>query len=63
MTLDTHHVQFDKFVEFGELYKIGQCVFGKVIKGMDIVKAVEAKGSQSGKTSAQCTITDCGQIA
>ena len=27
-------------------------VFGKVIEGMDIVKAVEAAGSQSGKTRA-----------
>eukprot|EP00386_Alphamonas_edax_P007795 GDKI01025880.1.p1 GENE.GDKI01025880.1~~GDKI01025880.1.p1 ORF type:complete len:186 (-),score=72.89 GDKI01025880.1:329-886(-) len=37
-------------------------VFGKVIEGANIVKAVEAKGSQSGKTSAAITIDDCGQL-
>mmetsp|Transcript_3337 Transcript_3337/g.5674 ORF Transcript_3337/g.5674 Transcript_3337/m.5674 type:complete len:174 (+) Transcript_3337:67-588(+) len=38
-------------------------VFGKVTKGMDVVKAVEGLGSQSGRTSQTVTITDCGQIA
>ena len=37
-------------------------VFGKVIKGHEIVDKVEAKGSSSGKTSAICKIEDCGQI-
>uniref|UniRef100_A0AC35TUV9 Peptidyl-prolyl cis-trans isomerase n=1 Tax=Rhabditophanes sp. KR3021 TaxID=114890 RepID=A0AC35TUV9_9BILA len=37
-------------------------VFGKVTQGMDVVKAVEALGSQSGKTSANVTIVDCGQL-
>jgi peptidylprolyl isomerase len=36
-------------------------VFGKVVDGMDVVKAVEAVGSQSGKTSQPCVIADCGQ--
>ena len=36
-------------------------VFGSVTKGMDVVKAVEAVGSQSGKTSAPVVIADCGQ--
>merc|ERR1711918_252317 len=27
------------------------CVFGKVVEGMDVVKAIEAVGSQSGATS------------
>eukprot|EP00798_Chlamydomonas_sp_ICE-L_P019108 gene19107-25712_t len=35
-------------------------VFGKVIEGMDVVKAVEKKGSGSGKTSAVIGIADCG---
>merc|ERR1712182_187303 len=36
-------------------------VFGSVVEGMDVVKKIEAVGSQSGKTSAQVVITDCGQ--
>ncbi|MBL8685221.1 MAG: peptidylprolyl isomerase [Myxococcales bacterium] len=35
-------------------------VFGKVVEGMDVVKAIEAKGSQSGKTSGTVTIANCG---
>uniref|UniRef100_A0A914M6M9 Peptidyl-prolyl cis-trans isomerase n=1 Tax=Meloidogyne incognita TaxID=6306 RepID=A0A914M6M9_MELIC len=38
-------------------------VFGKVIEGMDVVKAVEAIGSQNGKTSKDAVIADCGQLA
>ena len=38
-------------------------VFGKVTDGIDVVKKVEAVGSQSGKTSAAVVITDCGQLA
>ncbi len=37
-------------------------VFGKVINGMDVVKAIEAVGSQSGKTSGPVTIVDCGEL-
>ncbi len=37
-------------------------VFGKVVKGMDVVKKVESYGSQSGATSAKITIADCGQL-
>jgi cyclophilin family peptidyl-prolyl cis-trans isomerase len=36
-------------------------VFGEVTEGMDVVKAVEAIGSQSGKPSKPVKITDCGQ--
>merc|ERR1712232_1233811 len=35
-------------------------VFGKVIEGMDVVTAVEAVGSQSGKTTKTVTIHDSG---
>jgi hypothetical protein len=38
-------------------------VFGRVVKGMDVVKAVERVGSQSGKTSAPVIIADCGQLS
>lgn len=37
-------------------------VFGKVVKGMDVVKAIEAVGSRSGRPSAKVVITDCGQL-
>jgi len=37
-------------------------VFGKVVEGMDVVKAIEAVGSDSGKTSQKVVIADCGQL-
>jgi len=36
------------------------CVFGSVIEGMDVVKAIEAVGSDNGKTSKPVVIADCG---
>jgi peptidylprolyl isomerase len=37
-------------------------VFGQVVKGYDVVKAMEAVGSGNGKTSSKVTISDCGQV-
>ncbi|RUS69341.1 hypothetical protein EGW08_022898 [Elysia chlorotica] len=37
-------------------------VFGKVVEGMDVVKAMEGCGASSGKTSAKITIADSGQL-
>lgn len=37
-------------------------VFGRVIEGMDVVKKIEAKGSDSGRTTAVIKITDCGEL-
>merc|ERR1719267_259453 len=37
-------------------------VFGKVIDGMDVVKKIEAVGSQSGKPSKTVTIEDSGVL-
>mmetsp|Transcript_34090 Transcript_34090/g.90378 ORF Transcript_34090/g.90378 Transcript_34090/m.90378 type:complete len:211 (-) Transcript_34090:69-701(-) len=37
-------------------------VFGKVVKGMDVVQAVEAIGSQSGTTSKKVVVEDSGEI-
>jgi len=37
-------------------------VFGKVIEGMDLVKSIEALGSQSGSTSKVITIADSGEL-
>ncbi|KAJ1795393.1 cytochrome P450 cyp2 [Coemansia sp. RSA 1938] len=38
-------------------------VFGKVTEGMDVVKAIENLGSQSGKPSENVTIDECGEEA
>lgn len=38
-------------------------VFGKVVEGMDVVKAIEGQGSQSGKTKCDVMIADCGQLS
>jgi peptidylprolyl isomerase len=37
-------------------------VFGKVVNGMNVVKAIEAVGSSSGKPSQPVVIADCGQL-
>ena len=37
-------------------------VFGSVVEGMDVVRAMEAQGSQSGQTKQPIVITDCGQL-
>merc|ERR1711988_1854582 len=37
-------------------------VFGSVVQGMDVVKAVEQVGSNSGKTSQKVVVQDCGQL-
>merc|ERR1712050_614561 len=37
-------------------------VFGSVVEGMNVVKAVESVGSQSGATSAKVIIDNCGQL-
>jgi peptidylprolyl isomerase len=38
-------------------------VFGEVVSGMEVVKAVEKLGSEEGETSKPITIADCGQLA
>merc|ERR1719267_324957 len=37
-------------------------VFGSVTGGMDVVKKIEAVGSQSGKTAKPVVIADCGVL-
>ena len=37
-------------------------VFGSVVEGMDVVKSVEAYGSQTGATSKKIEIADCGEV-
>ncbi|GAA0168828.1 hypothetical protein Leryth_005284 [Lithospermum erythrorhizon] len=37
-------------------------VFGQVVEGMDVIRAVEKVGSSSGRTSKPVVIADCGQL-
>jgi peptidylprolyl isomerase len=37
-------------------------VFGRVVEGMDVVKAMEQVGSRSGQTTQPVVIADCGQL-
>jgi peptidyl-prolyl isomerase F (cyclophilin D) len=39
------------------------CVFGQIIKGYDVVKAVESVGSMSGSTSCKIEVVDCGELS
>ena len=39
------------------------CVFGQVVDGFSVVKAMEACGSRSGETSQDVMIADCGIVA
>ncbi len=38
-------------------------VFGRVVEGMDVVRGVEALGSQDGRTKKRILIADCGQLS
>lgn len=38
-------------------------VFGKVVKGMDLVKKIEQLGTDSGKPSGLVKIVDCGELS
>lgn len=37
-------------------------VFGKVVEGIDIVKAIEKQGTKSGSPKAKVAIADCGEL-
>jgi cyclophilin family peptidyl-prolyl cis-trans isomerase len=37
-------------------------VFGSVVEGMDVVKKIEAVGTQSGRPRAKVVIADCGEL-
>ena len=52
------------FITFGAFPHLDgmHVVFGKVTEGMEIVKQLEANGSQSGKPKKEAFIADCGQL-
>ncbi|WP_329297701.1 peptidylprolyl isomerase [Streptomyces sp. NBC_00659] len=37
-------------------------VFGEVVKGMDVVEAIEKLGSGNGSTSKKIVVSDCGTV-
>lgn len=37
-------------------------VFGEVVEGMDVVKAIESQGSESGRPKAKVTIAASGTL-
>jgi cyclophilin family peptidyl-prolyl cis-trans isomerase len=37
-------------------------VFGEVVDGMDVIKKIEAVGSNSGTTSKEVQVADCGEL-
>lgn len=49
---------------FGTLVCVCIChpVFGKVTKGMEVIKAIEAVGSQSGGTAQPVRVSASGEL-
>jgi peptidylprolyl isomerase len=37
-------------------------VFGRVVSGIDVVKAVERCGQESGKVTRPCVVKNCGEL-
>ena len=37
-------------------------VFGRVVEGLDVVKAIEEVGSKNGATKQKVVISDCGEL-
>merc|ERR1712241_900541 len=37
-------------------------VFGQVVEGMEVVRAIEKMGSRSGRTSSKIVVQDCGEL-
>ena len=37
-------------------------VFGRVVAGLEVLRAIEAVGSQSGQPSSEVSIVDCGEL-
>jgi peptidylprolyl isomerase len=37
-------------------------VFGRVVEGMEVVRAIEEKGTRAGTPQCVCVIADCGEL-
>lgn len=44
------------------IYPSNSVVFGSVVEGMDVVKAIESVGSNSGQTKAPVMVAASGQL-
>jgi len=60
---DTNGSQFFITLEATPWLNGRHVVFGQVLDGMDVVKAIEAVGSDSGDTSKEVSIVASGEIA
>ncbi|URD75638.1 PPIases accelerate the folding of proteins (By similarity), partial [Musa troglodytarum] len=40
-----------------------QVVFGRVVEGMTVVKAIDLMGSMSGENKTEVLVADCGQLS
>ncbi|KAJ8453013.1 hypothetical protein Cgig2_014776 [Carnegiea gigantea] len=60
---DTNRSQFFICTAKAEWLDGTHCVFGEVVEGMDVVKAIEKVGTSSGRTSEPVAIADCGQLS
>lgn len=60
---DTNNTQF--FICFADAAHLDgkHVVFGRVVKGLELLDQIEAVGSETGATSATVTISDCGQLS
>ena len=59
---DTNGSQFFITTAATEFLDGKHVVFGKVVKGMEVLKAMEATGSKSGAVSEPVKIASCGEI-
>lgn len=68
MTHRTHHPHFYLFLKFFITTVVTSwldhrhVVFGEVIEGIEIVKAIESYGSETGKPKAKVSVTESGVV-
>jgi cyclophilin family peptidyl-prolyl cis-trans isomerase len=59
---NTHGSQFFICTEQTPWLDGKHVVFGSLVEGDEVLKAMEGQGSQSGATRADVEITDCGEV-
>lgn len=56
-------MQFQTSLYFLESFCRKHVVFGKVVKGMEVVKKMELVGTSDGKPTSNVKIIDCGEMS